>query len=60
MVAHTGYLIFGRKVVLPPGEQWRIVDAKRYKPRGTPAAPEESMETEEADVDEAWSVTSNE
>jgi len=35
MVAHTGYLIFGRKVVLPPGEQWRIVDAKRYRPRAT-------------------------
>ena len=53
MVAHTGYLIFGRKVVLPAGEQWRIVDAKRYKPRAAPGAAEESIEPEEADMDEA-------
>jgi tRNA (adenine57-N1/adenine58-N1)-methyltransferase len=33
MVAHTGYLVFARKVTLPEGEAWRIVDPKRYKAR---------------------------
>lgn len=33
MVAHTGYLIFARKVTLPEGERWRTVDAKRYRGR---------------------------
>ncbi len=46
MVAHTGYLIFGRKAVLPPGEQWRIVDAKRYKAR---AVEEEDVESEDGE-----------
>ncbi|MFZ2488706.1 MAG: tRNA (adenine-N1)-methyltransferase [Anaerolineae bacterium] len=40
MVAHTGFLVFARKAVLPEGEQWRIVDAKRYKPRALPAVPD--------------------
>lgn len=52
MVAHTGYLIFGRKVVLPPGEQWRIVDAKRYRPRAAPGAPEATIEGDEADLED--------
>lgn len=47
MVAHTGFLVFARKVVLPPGEQWRIVDAKRYKPR--------LVETDEEDAEESQS-----
>ena len=33
MIAHTGFLIFARKVTLPEGETWRIVDSKRYKAR---------------------------
>jgi tRNA (adenine57-N1/adenine58-N1)-methyltransferase len=33
MVAHTGYLVFGRKIVLPEGERWRIMDRKRYQAR---------------------------
>lgn len=33
MIAHTGFLVFARKVTLPEGETWRIVDAKRYKAR---------------------------
>jgi tRNA (adenine57-N1/adenine58-N1)-methyltransferase len=51
MVAHTGYLIFARKVVLPAGEQWRIVDAKRYKPRAVPAGPGEPAAPEHDDDD---------
>lgn len=53
MVAHTGYLIFGRKVVLPEGEQWRIVDAKRYKPRAVPGAAEPTIEDDEADLEDS-------
>lgn len=33
MIAHTGYLLFARKVTLPEGEAWRTVDSKRYRPR---------------------------
>ena len=32
MIAHTGFLVFARKVDVPEGENWRIVDAKRYRP----------------------------
>ncbi|MEA3335606.1 MAG: tRNA (adenine-N1)-methyltransferase [Chloroflexota bacterium] len=37
MVAHTGYLVFARKVTLPEGEQWRTTDRKRYQARQTAA-----------------------
>jgi tRNA (adenine57-N1/adenine58-N1)-methyltransferase len=53
MVAHTGYLIFARKVVLPAGEHWRIVDAKRYKPRALPDEPEEPTGSEHEEGDES-------
>ena len=47
MVAHTGYLVFARKVVLPPGEQWRTIDAKRYKPRLVAAQSADDLESQE-------------
>lgn len=33
MVAHTGFLVFARKINLATGDYWRVVDAKRFKPR---------------------------
>lgn len=53
MVAHTGYLIFARKVTLPPGEQWRITDSKRYKARATPGTAEAVAVAEEQEDGEA-------
>ena len=41
MIAHTGYLIFARKVTLPEGEQWRITDRKRYRARPSPGSQDE-------------------
>lgn len=53
MVAHTGYLVFGRKVTLEPGQYWRIVDAKRFKPRPADQADDDDEGTaEEAAGDE--------
>lgn len=60
MVAHTGYLVFARKVSLEPGEAWRITDAKRYRARpvgesaeGTPS-PDATGEAQEAGDD--WEI----
>jgi tRNA (adenine57-N1/adenine58-N1)-methyltransferase len=33
MVAHTGFLVFARKVTLGPGQYWRTMDRKRYRAR---------------------------
>jgi len=41
MVAHTGFLVFARKVTIPPGEMWRITDPKRYKARPVGSADED-------------------
>lgn len=49
MIAHTGFLVFARKVTLAAGgPQWRITDTKRYKPRAA-AGEEEGSGEEELD-----------
>jgi tRNA (adenine57-N1/adenine58-N1)-methyltransferase len=47
MVAHTGFLVFARKVTLAAGDlRWRITDAKRYKPRAAEEKDDELGEEE--------------
>ncbi len=47
MVAHTGFLVFARKVAADGGDLgWRIVDAKRFKPRAAEAGDEEQGDAE--------------
>lgn len=53
MVAHTGYLVFARKVTLPAGEQWRTVDAKRYRARSVKPETEAEFPAED-DSDSAF------
>ena len=54
MIAHTGFLIFARKVTLPEGETWRIVDSKRYKARKV-----ETGATGREDIEEEIEVESD-